>query len=213
MYTQSIQSIKNHPIQNFLLDSIDQLHEQCEREDLQSMRANAHGYTSLEVNDRAVVMSSEVARAVPLPVPPVTRGTIRSRLYSIADDSTGCETQGAWREKAKSHPAYLPIYQELREAYEAGQLPQMFDRLEGMGFEVYYDREATLMTIGLNLAKLRAGFKEVTEVRDLRNKKALDVVNNVRHSVIDTLHVADTEIVVEPFNPSYYLTFDLSGTL
>jgi len=135
------------------------------------------------------------------------QGTLSSRIHCIADESEGCITQSEWRERAKAHPAFAIINDELQLAFDTGALTAKFDELEKIGCEVFFDKSKSVMTLGLNLAKLRKGFNEISQLVDLRNKRVLNLVNG--HNPLIDRNVAHVVPQLEAL--TFFVTFELGS--
>lgn len=134
------------------------------------------------------------------------KGTLSSRICQIAHDCLHVDLQTEFRKMAMRHPAIGKVCDEIRQEFEEGRMIQIMDRLEGIGCEVYYDKQEKKLTLGLNKSKLFKHFNEHSRVIDLRNRQNISLVNGInpmcdvgepKHQVPDLV------------TKSYYLIIDL----
>jgi hypothetical protein len=205
------ETLMSHPIHKFLADDladierdhhVELVEHDFDLSDLESLMETEDENARLGLGK---VRSTEVDS--PLKPVPELRGTLNSRLNCLLDETVGCITQAEWREKAKVHPAYELIYAELREAFFAGTMDRTFDSMEKFGVEVYFDRSCNLLTLGLSMTKMRAGFGEVIVMKDLRNKRALDIINEVGFGLLKDEETKPESIA--PQTATFYITFQL----
>jgi hypothetical protein len=200
-------SIAVHPINQFLADHSDQWAQDIDLSRLDEVIFQEEE-SHLIKQGLSAVRVTRVGQG--LPEIREVKGTLTSRLNCLLDETTGCITQAEWREKAKVHPAYELIYAELREAFDTQELTQKFDVMEKFGVEVYYDRGTKLLTLGLNASKIRKGFSEVISMKDIRNKRALDIINNVGFGLLK--EDDNKPESVAPQAATFYITFQLGDT-
>ncbi len=208
-----VATLENHPVSNFLFNDPSELctlsHMDFNSHDidlsvLESLMAIEDENAQLGLSKVRVIRGQSTIRPVP-----ELKGTLTSRLNCLVDESHGCITQAEWREKAKVHPAYELIYAELADAHATGTLEQKFDAMEKFGVEVYFDRASELLTLGLNVTKIRAGFGEVITMKDLRNKRTLDIINEVGFGLLKDEESKPESLI--PQAATFYITFQLGG--
>lgn len=212
----------NHPIQNFLAahpaDFFPEVPNVIEEEFIEinsdELERLMYGEekTPTFTHDPSLGEVRVASRATPLLLEKTeVTGTLTSRIFALADDTEGCATQAEWREKIKQHPAYSRVFEEIFHAHCHNNLTQIFDRLEGVGCEVYFNKATAELTLGLNLKKMRKGFGEHIKLKDIRNKKALNMVNDIGHLSL-ALKEPEAE-VAEMITPTFFLTLQLSNTI
>jgi hypothetical protein len=163
------------------------------------------------MNKEAGILGVRVMTTIPfdLAVKPVA-GTITARIRTLLGDVEKAMLQDDFRSRVADHPAYDHIVRETREAYDEGKLSQLFDKLEGIGVIVGFDKKTSKVSFGLNAMKMNTGIREHTKMYSSKDKRSLDFVNSDHGSLLGAIHPNEELVgVVGTMTTTYYLTFDV----
>lgn len=140
------------------------------------------------------------------------RGTLTSRLRTLANESIGCTMQQDFRMKMHDHPAFELVADELRQVNAVGDIAKAFDLIESIGVTVAFDKSEQILTLGFNLDKMNMGIREHSKMFDSNNKRIIDRINGdyFGRTLINQVKDMPTEVMpVGGMSVSFYISFQI----